>query len=174
MFERTRIESASVRRLVADRAWGRAGAVGGVQRSEAYILGAKAGGPLQQRSTKVRLLQMYRPKEETAALSNVLLPVQRVAGVILSADTCSRSSPWALHSARSRTAVGPPPRVCRSVPPDAPLHELQLTLNTCVARAECNEHTASTRHRIQAHRREPTRCVRYKGRSEISLSSFQV
>ena len=44
MFERTRIESASVRRLVADRAWGHAGAVGGVQRSEAYILGAKAGG----------------------------------------------------------------------------------------------------------------------------------
>ena len=30
-----------MRRLVADRAWGRAGAVGGVQRSEASILGLR-------------------------------------------------------------------------------------------------------------------------------------
>ena len=52
MLERTRIESASVRRLVAERAKGRAGAVAAVQRSEAYFVAPKAGCACEQQARK--------------------------------------------------------------------------------------------------------------------------
>ena len=71
MLERTRVESASVRRLVADRAWGRAGAVGGVQPSEAYILGATTLAPLLIRAPPL-ISRPFRSIAYAQRVANVL------------------------------------------------------------------------------------------------------
>ena len=84
-LELLRCLAASKRPAAPCMVMGRMSAVGGVQRSEAQILGPKAGGTLQQRTTKVRLLQ--------------ILPTRRKCGPCClheSADEIgSRDASWA-------------------------------------------------------------------------------